>query len=188
MTTNRPRGIRRSKFFRLCSRAPLMCIWVTASMVANPKRIQMPAGANAFGHILGLVGLAFAAAAACAAAARGAAPAQPIGLRDGETLTYSVRWGFIPFVGRIKIAADSLGSGSSAVLRITTTTWTSGLPSGLLVSTSEWSAYRNKQVKNSVAFDYGRSEATYTDAIRPSKTRKIPMPNGIPNDLILALI
>jgi|CZKI01.1.fsa_nt_gi hypothetical protein len=165
----------------------------------------MPAGANAFGHILGLVGLAFAAAAACAAAARGAAPAQPIGLRDGETLTYSVRWGFIPFVGRIKIAADSLGSGSSAVLRITTTTWTSGLargifpfdgrgesvyrlPSGLLVSTSEWSAYRNKQVKNSVAFDYGRSEATYTDAIRPSKTRKIPMPNGIPNDLILALI
>ena len=146
-----------------------------------------------------------AAAAACAAAARGAAPDEAIGLRNGETLTYSVRWGFIPFVGKIKITADAIGSGSNAVMRVTTTTWTSGLarglfpfdgrgesvyrlPSGLLVSTSEWSAYRNKQVKNSVAFDYGRSEAVYTDDIHPNKTRKLPMPSGLPNDLILALI
>src|SRR5271157_3117124 len=159
-------------------------------MVANFKRIQMPAGANAFGHILGRIGLAWAAVAAGVSAARGAAPAQALGLRDGETLTYSVRWGFIPFVGRIKVTAESLGSGSGAVMRVTTTTWSSGLargifpfdgrgesvyrlPSGLLLSASEWSEYRNKRVKNSVAFDYGRSVATYTDDIHPNKTRKI---------------
>ena len=144
------------------------------------------------------------AAAACAAAAADAPPAA-LGLRDGESLTYSVRWGFIPSVGRIKITADALGAGSSEVLRVTTTTWTWGLargifpfdgrgesvyrlPGGVLVSTSEWSAYRNKQVKNSMLFDYGRSEAQYTDEIHPDKSRMIPMPTGDPTDLILALI
>jgi len=133
------------------------------------------------------------------------APAAAIGLRSGESFTYSVRWGFIPSVGRIKITADSLGTGGSAVLRVTTTTWTWGLargifpfdgrgesvyklPSGVLVSTSEWSTFRNKEVKNSVEFDYDKLEATYSDDIHPSKTRVLPMPDGVPSDLILALI
>jgi hypothetical protein len=174
-------------------------------MVANFKRTQKRSGANALWRILRPLCLACAAAAACATPAGEVAPPAEIGIRDGESLTYSVRWGFIPSVGRIKIAADSLGSGSSAVLRVTTTTWTWGLargifpfdgrgesvykvPSGLLLSTSEWSTYRNKQVKNSVEFNYGRSQAVYSDDIHPSKTRVMPMPEGDPTDLILALI
>jgi Protein of unknown function (DUF3108) len=160
------------------------------------------AAANAFLQIFLRTGLGCAAASAWAGAA---APADAIGLRDGETLTYSVRWGLIPSVGRIKIAAESIVSGSNAVLRVTTTTWSWGparaifpfdgrgesvyrLPAGHLLSASEWSAYRNKVVRNSVVFDYGESRAVYTDEIHPNKSRTIPMPSGIPSDLILALI
>jgi hypothetical protein len=174
-------------------------------MIANLKRIQNRAGANAFGRILRRAALAGMAAACAAAAGAASVPAPMLGLRDGESLTYSVRWGFIPSVGRINITAVALGSGSDAVMRVTTTTWTWGLargifpfdgrgesvykePGGRLLSTGEWSSYRNKEVKNTLTFDYGRSEAVYTDDIHPDKTRTIKMPSGDPSDLILALI
>jgi hypothetical protein len=180
-------------------------------MIANVKRTQKRPGANAIGRFARLAALSLAAALTAAAAPlQAAAPAaEPviphIGLRDGESLTYSVRWGLIPFVGRIKISADMLGSGSSAVLRVTTTTWTSGLARGLfpfdgrgesvyqasdgrLLSSSEWSTYRNKVVKNSMMFDYASRVAQYTDEIHPEKSHTIPMPEGNPSDLILALI
>ena len=128
-----------------------------------------------------------------------------IGLRDGETLTYSVRWGIIPSVGRIKISAETLGSGSDTVLKVTTTTATWGLArglfafdgrgeslyqarSGLLLSSTEWSSYQNKLVKDSVTFNYRKMTAQFTDEIHPEKSRSIPMPQGNPSDLILALI
>lgn len=165
----------------------------------------MRAGANAFLRIFFRPGTACASAIALAGASAWASAPDVVGLRDGETLTYSVSWGFIPSVGRIRITADSIGSGRDAVLRITTTTWTWGparalfpfdgrgesvysLPTGRLLSASEWSTYRNKVVKNSLAFDYGRSQAAYTDEIHPNKNRTISMPSGIPSDLILALI
>jgi hypothetical protein len=149
--------------------------------------------------------LAAGFAACAAAAALPASPAEPFALRNGESLTYSVRWGIIPFVGRIKIAAEAIGTGSDAVLRVTTTTATWGLArglfpfdgrgesvydakSGLLISSSEWSTYRRKHVKNSVVFDYGRQTAAFSDDIHPEKSRTIPMPRGDPSDLILALI
>src|SRR5271169_6994549 len=174
-------------------------MWVTASMVANFKRIQMGAGANAFLRVFCL------AALACAAPPVSAGPPVAVGLRDGESLTYSVRFGFIPSVGRIRITADSIGAGSDAVMRITTTTSTWGparvifpfdgrgesvyrLPTGVLLSSSEWSTYRDKVVKNSVEFDYARLQAVYTDEIHPSKSRTLSMPGGQPSDLILALI
>ena len=146
------------------------------------------------------------AASVQAAAALATEPIIPhIGLRDGESLTYSVRWGIIPFVGRIKIAADALGSGKDAVLRVTTTTWTSGLARGLfpfdgrgeslynaktgqLLSSSEWSTYRNKDIKNSITFNYSKRTAEFADDIHPEKSHTIPIPEGNPCDLILALI
>jgi hypothetical protein len=144
------------------------------------------------------------AAALCVGAACAQTPAG-LALRDGESLTYSVRWGFIPAVGKIVISAVKIGTGDEAVLRVTTTTGTWGLArglfpfdgrgesvynanTGLLLSSSEWSAYRNKVVKNSVTFNYGKSSATYTDEIHPEKSRELAMPNGNPADLILALI
>lgn len=173
-------------------------------MCANFKRIQKWAGANAIARVL-------ARLAAAAAIVAGAAPASaqvaraPFALRDGESLTYSVRWGFIPSVGRINISAEQIGSGDDAVLRVTTVTSTWGLArglftfdgrgesvynmkSGLLMSSGEWSKYRKKEVKNSMLFDYGNGTATYTDDIHPANSRVIPMPQGEPQDLILALI
>ncbi|HEY1792183.1 MAG TPA: DUF3108 domain-containing protein [Opitutaceae bacterium] len=124
-----------------------------------------------------------------------------IGLGNGESLTYSVRWGILPSVGRIKISAETIGD----VMRVTTTTATWGLARGLfafdgrgesiydagtgrLRSISEWSAYKDKVVKDSVVFDYGRLTARFTDDIHPEKTRDLRMPSGDPADLILALI
>ncbi len=143
--------------------------------------------------------MALGIAAACAQGT----PA--VALQDGESLTYSVRWGFIPAVGKIVISAEKIGSGDGAVLRVTTTTATWGIArgifafdgrgesvydakSGLLLSSSEWSAYHNKVVKNSVTFNYGKSTAMYSDDVHPEKSRSIPMPNGSPSDLIIALI
>jgi hypothetical protein len=172
-------------------------------MVANLKRIQKRPGANAFGRIF-LRAAAALALGACAAARADVATA-PFPLQDGESLTYSVRWGFIPSVGRIVITADRLGVGSGAVLRVTTVTSTWGLArglfpfdgrgesiymeqSGLVVSSDVWSAYRDKVVKNSIVFNYAKGTAEYTDDIQPAKSHSIPMPEGNPSDLILALI
>jgi hypothetical protein len=166
-------------------------------MIANLKRIQKRAGANAFGRFLRL-GLV--------AAAVGAAQAAPVmGLRNGETLTYSVRWGLIPSVGRIKITAETIGTGDDAVLRVTTTTASWGLARGIfpfdargesiyslnsghLLSVSEWSTYRTKETKDSITFDYGKMTAMFSDDIHPEKSHELPMPKGEPSDLILALI
>jgi len=175
-------------------------------MAANPKRIQKRRCANANGRICAncrRVALGFAVALGIAAACAQSTPA--VALQDGESLTYSVRWGFIPAVGKIVISAEKIGSGDGAVLRVTTTTATWGIArgifpfdgrgesvydarTGLLLSSSEWSAYHNKVVKNSVTFDYGKSTAFYSDDVHPEKSRSIPMPNGSPSDLIIALI
>jgi hypothetical protein len=175
-------------------------------MSANPKRIQKRAGANGIDLFFRRAALAIAASALLAASARAEIPAAPIiGLGDGETLNYSVRWGFIPSVGRIKITADAFGQGSSAVVRVTTTTSTWGLARGLfafdgrgesvyqartgtLLSISEWSTYQNKVIKDTLLFDYGKMTAAFTDDIHPEKSHDVKMPEGDPADLILALI
>ncbi len=172
-------------------------------MSANPKRSQKRAGAN--GIALFFKGAGFAAALLLAQAQASASEVQAIGLGSGETLTYSVRWGFIPSVGRIKITADALGEGPDSVMRVTTTTSTWGLArglfpfdgrgesvynvaSGLLLSISEWSSYQNKQVKDDIVFNYGMMTAQFTDSVHPEKSHHIKMPEGDPSDLILALI
>ncbi len=143
--------------------------------------------------------------AACLVAAGLGADALPGLPRDGESFTYSVRYGIIPYVGRIKISAEMVGAGPDAVLRVTTTTATWGFARSLLTfdargeslydpatgrlqSVSEWSTFRNKVVKNTLTFDYSTRKALYTDEIRPEKSKEIPMPEGTPSDLILALI
>jgi hypothetical protein len=177
-------------------------------MFANPKRIQKRPGANANSRIFAACRRIFPGWAAllwvAASGAQEPSPQLPA-LGDGESLTYSVRWGIIPSVGKIVISAVKLGSGDEAVLRVTTTTSTWGLArglfpfdgrgesvynmrSGLLVSSSEWSTYRDKVVKDSVTFNYGKSTAEYSDDVHPENSRAIPMPKGNPSDLIIALI
>jgi hypothetical protein len=175
-------------------------------MSANPKRSQKRAGANPI-ELFCLRSLAAAAAILGGAfCARADTPAPPNhGIGEGEVLTYSVRWGIIPSVGRIRISADSLGSGTGQVLRVTTTTATWGIargilpfdgrgesiyqqPGGRLISSDQWSSYRDKVVKNSVTFDYDNMLASFTDDIHPEKSHKMKMPGDDPSDLILALI
>src|ERR1700678_1369170 len=205
-TTSFPRGIRRSKFFRLCSRAPFTWMCVAASMFANPKRIQKRAGANGIALFLRRAALALAACVPAALAGRADIPASTaIGARDGATLTHRVRWGVISSVGRIKITADALGEGSGSVMRVTTTTATWGLArglfpfdgrgesvyqakSGLLLSIGEWSSYQNKDIKDDIIFNYGKMTAAFTDDVHPEKSHQVKMPEGDPSDLILALI
>jgi hypothetical protein len=173
-------------------------------MFANFKRSQKRAGANGIDLFLVRAAAALAACTLLARPARAELP-EAIGLGSGETLSYSVRWGFIPSVGRIKITADALGDGSDSVMRVTTTTATWGIArgifpfdgrgesvyqaeSGLLMSISEWSSYQDKQVKDDIVFNYGKMTAMFTDAIHPEKSHRIKMPEGNPSDLILALI
>jgi hypothetical protein len=166
----------------------------------------MPGGANPFSLFVRLCLCAIVGGALCASGARADAPAvQSYGIGNGETLTYSVRWGILPSVGRIKVTADKVGEGHDQVLRVTTTTATWGLTrglfpfdargesiynmaSGLLLSSTQWSTYRDKIVKNAITFDYGKMTATFTDDIHPEKSHPIIMPSGDPSDLILALI
>jgi Protein of unknown function (DUF3108) len=174
-------------------------------MIANLKRIQKCPGANGIRCFFVRAILLCGAWLLPAAAARAAAPAPLLGLGNGETLSYSVRWGLIPSVGRIKITADAIGSGSDAALRITTTTATWGIArglfpfdgrgesvyqadSGLLLSISEWSSYQNKEVKDTMTFNYGMMTAMFSDEVHPEKSHPIKMPSGNPSDLILALI
>jgi len=176
-------------------------------MIANSKRIQKRRSANAIGRIcLQLFAVLVAVATGPTAARAAADPALPsVALRNGESLTYNVRWGLIPTVGRIKISADTLTQDDRSVLRVTTVTWTRGparalfpfdargesvydAKTGLLLSSSEWSTYRNKEVKDSIVFNYGKMTAEFTDDIHPEKTRTMPIPEGDPSDLILALI
>ncbi len=84
-------------------------------MFANLKRIQKCGGRkrNRPAYLARLA--AAAAIVAGAAPARAQVARAPFALRDGESLTYSVRWGFIPSVGRINISAEQIGSGDDAV-------------------------------------------------------------------------
>lgn len=175
-------------------------------MTANLKRIQKCPGANAFDPFFGRILLACAALAALVGTLQADTATAPLlGLGDGESLTYSVRWGIIPSVGRIKINADAVGTGSDAFLKVTTNTSTWGIARGLfpfdgrgesvyeartgqLLSISESSSYQNKQVKDNIVFNYGKMTALFTDEIRPEKSHKVKMPDGDPSDLILALI
>ena len=162
----------------------------------------MPIRANPLGRFLRVGALIGALGLQALRAADGA---PYVGLRDGESLTYSVRWGPILSVGRIRIGAEQVGSGPDAVMRVTTVTSTSGLArglfafdakgvstyqisSGLLLSSSEESAYRNKVIRNSLVFDYAKHTARFTDEVHPEKSRSLSLPDGNPSDLILALV
>jgi len=130
-----------------------------------------------------------------------AAPA----LRPGEELTFDVSW-LILDAGQIRIAArEGEPENGSPRLLIETTTRTTGLTklffpftakaesvydtrSGRLLRINETSSQRRKDTKQSISFDYANSVAKYVNDIEPQKNADIPMPQGDPIDLILALV
>jgi len=137
--------------------------------------------------------------------ALGASAQGPLGLQDGEGLSYRVGWTLIPFVGRIAIAAEEVAGGARKVIRVTTTTSTRGIvrgfypfdargesifdaENGRLLVSSESSTSNDKETKTSMVFDYPHSVAMFTDDVRAENSRTIPMPAGSPYDLILGLV
>jgi len=139
--------------------------------------------------------------------------AEPVALRDGEFLHYRIAWGIFPKAGEIKISAEEVSaqsstnadSGYAPLLRITTTTRTSGtlknffrfraesladfdLRTGLLQHSEERSASKRKQTSQQLHFDYAAACADYRNEVEPEKSKKLALPPGQPMDLITSLV
>ena len=126
----------------------------------------------------------------------------PLPLKDGERLTYRVSWAIVPGAGEIRIAAQR-DSDSRLVVTSSTVTRrlakmlmpfeaeakaTFDLRTGRWLSLQEKSLLRNKRAEHSVMFDYQQRQATYAPGDAPDKARVLPMPEGDPRDLIMALL
>lgn len=130
--------------------------------------------------------------------------AAPLPLQAGEQLNYRVSWTVVPGAGEIKVAAANDPAAAGRLLVTTTTTTrrlaklllpfearaesTFDLATGKLLALQERSATRGKQQEHSVAFDYAARLATYTKTQPPQPPRGLPMPEGDPADLIMALL
>lgn len=131
-----------------------------------------------------------------------AAAANPMPLKDGESLTYRVSWAIVPGAGEIQISATSLPE--AEMMRVTTTTSTRGLArlllsfdaradsifdlrSGQLLSIHEVSDTRGRRSSHSVSFDYLARDMHYTPD-EDGKPRVLKLPKGEPLDLIMSLL
>lgn len=126
-------------------------------------------------------------------------------LHPGETLTYRVGWGLIGHAGEMTIASRAESDGEEPRVRIVTTTATRGFirmlysfdgdattlfdPSGgrLLGATARTASSKNT-THASIAFDYERREADYTDHLVPKRSKQVPIPDGDPVDLMTSLV
>lgn len=127
-------------------------------------------------------------------------------LRPGEQLTYRVGWGVFGGAGEIKIGAELAEPGDNpSRLLITTTTSTRGFVralysfdgdafalfdarDGRLLNASATTRSSKAKTHSSITFDYATREAAYIDHLKPSRSTRVPLPDGLPTDLITALI
>ena len=133
------------------------------------------------------------------------AAALPLPLQDGEKLTYRVSWAIVPGAGEIKISARQENEGADSRMIVTTTTATRRLArmllpfdaqaktvfdlrTGQLVALEESSVQKEKKSAHSVTFDYRARQALYAAAEERDKPRPLPMPEGDPTDLMMALL
>jgi hypothetical protein len=134
-----------------------------------------------------------------------ASPANPaLPLRAGEKLTYRVAWAIVPGAGEIKIDAALDRSGAEPRLVVTSTTATRRLAkmllpfearaeslydpqTGRLLKLHETATQRRKKTDRTITFDYARREALYAAADEP-EPRRLPIHEGNPSDLIMALL
>lgn len=131
-------------------------------------------------------------------------PASALPLREGEQLTYKVSWAVVAGAGEIKIDAQKSPTVPQQLI-VTSTTATRGaakwlLPfearaeavfdstTGRMLSLAEVATTRAKPTDRAITFDYAKREATYTKRAPPEPARTLPMPDGDPVDLIMALL
>ena len=132
------------------------------------------------------------------------ASAATLPLQHGEKLTYRVSWAVVPGAGEIKIEAREDPAADPERLIVTSATATRGfarmllkfdarsdcifdLKTGRLLSLRETNNHRGNN-DHTVTFDHAKREAIYTTP-KPSESRRVlPMPDGEPVDLIMALL
>ena len=131
--------------------------------------------------------------------------ATPLAMSHGEVLTYRVGWGLFIHAGEITISARREDAPPAPELHVTTTTATRGflrgffpfdatgesrfsLSDGRILGSSEESASKKKQTRQSLTFDYVRGKATYVNAVRPERNAELDLPDGDPMDLIMSLV
>lgn len=129
----------------------------------------------------------------------------PLGLQDGEVLTYRVAYGIFANAGEIKITANSELNDGQPFLSVVTTTSTRGFlrslfpfqaqsdsifdaRTGRMTVHTETSASNKKKTNYALEFDYAGSTLRYTDFINSANNETLPLPAGNPNDLITSLV
>lgn len=136
---------------------------------------------------------------------RAAAEPEVTLLRPGESLTYHVGWGMLGHAGDMKISATADTVDGKSRTRITTTSATQGFvrflyrfdgeaqmwfdpATGRLMTASATTQAKKSKTSAAITFDYGKREASYVDHLRPERTATIPLPEGLPMDMITGLI
>jgi hypothetical protein len=140
------------------------------------------------------------------AVARDAAAPPRLALEHGEKLRFRVSWAIVPGAGEIKISAQHDMSSGSPQLVVTSSTATRAfakillpfaaeskavfdLKTGRMLSMHESSLLRARRGEHMVTFDYQKREASYVPRLPPDKKpQTLPMPQGDPTDLIMALL
>jgi hypothetical protein len=125
-------------------------------------------------------------------------------LQDGERLGYRVSWAIVPGAGEIKIQAQ-VDPAAPDRLVVTSTTATRRLArallpfnaeakstfdlrSGRLLSLRESSSTKGKNSEHEVVFNYTDRTASYAVQGAAAPAKNLPMPEGNPVDLIMALL
>ncbi len=140
---------------------------------------------------------------AAVTSSRAAVPPSSLAVQDREHLSYRVSWAIVRGAGSIKIDARRDPARADRLV-VTTTTATRGLArmlmafdakaeslydlgTGRLLSLHEYSKAKEKEKEHSVIFDHAARSAAYTER-GATEPRALPMPEGEPSDLILALL
>lgn len=126
-------------------------------------------------------------------------------LRPGEALTYYVGWGVLGHAGEIKIAARAETVDGQPQILVDTTSSTRGFVrvlysfdgdaqtrfdavDGRLLSATASTRAGKQRTHASILFDYKKREGAYVDHLKPARSTTVPLPPGMPMDLMTALI
>lgn len=127
-------------------------------------------------------------------------------VRDGEKFTYRVGFAIFARAGEIIISGKNDTAAGHDWIRVTVDTQSRGIVRGLyefdskaeavidkasgqLLSVRESGADPKRTISSDFVIDYNQRVASFTDNIRPERSRQMPLPSGSdPIDLISALM